>query len=96
MQEDARTAAELEAVQNWPCAIESETSSERNDRQEREADYVGSPETIQGDNGKEDNEYTGEGNGNEENKNEGEASQVVEAKGMKPGGGRPKGRGVDG
>ncbi len=26
--EDARAAAELEAVQNWPCAVESETSSE--------------------------------------------------------------------
>ncbi len=57
MQEDPCTAAELEAVQNWPCAVESETSSERNDRQEREADYIGSPETIQGDNGEEDDEY---------------------------------------
>ncbi len=96
MREDACAAAELEAVQNWPCAVESETSSERNERQAREADYVGSPETIQGDNGEEDNEYMGEENGDKENENEGEASQAAEAKGAKPDRGGPKGGGVDG
>ncbi len=62
----------------------------------READYIGSPETIQGDNGEEDDEYMGVENDDEENENEGKASQVAEMKGAKPGGGGPKGRGVDG
>ncbi len=60
-----------------------------------EADYVGSPETIQGDNG-EEGEYTGEEDSNEEDEEESEISQVAEAKGTKPSGGEPKGRGVDG
>ncbi len=60
-----------------------------------EADYVGSPETIQGDNG-EEGEYTGDENSNEEGEEERETLQAAEAKGAKPCGGGPEGRGIDG
>ncbi len=74
---------------------ESETSSEQNERQAREADYTGSPETIQGNNG-EEGEYTGEEDSNEEGEEESETLQVAEVKGAKPSRGRLEGRGVDG
>ncbi len=42
-----RTEVELEALQNYP--YESETPSEQDDRQAKEARYIGSPESLSGD-----------------------------------------------
>ncbi len=86
---------ELEAVQNYPYAVDSETPSERDKRQTKEAGYVGSPETLTGDDG-EEGEYTGKEHSDDENKEEGETSQATKTKDAEPGGGKPKGRGVDG
>ncbi len=93
--EVAHAAMELEAVQSYPYAIDSETPSEQEYRQAREAEYIGSPETVQGDNGEED-EYTGEEHSDDENGGEGETSQATKMKETEPGGGELKGRGVDG
>ncbi len=92
---EACAAAELEAVQQLALGLESETSSERIEQQAREADYIGSPETVQGDNG-EEGEYMGEEVSNEENEEESEASQAAEVKGAKPSGDGLERRGVDG
>ncbi len=92
MRSEARAAVELEALQH--LAID-ETASERNDQQAWEASYIGSPETIQGDNGEEDKSNSEE-DSNEENEEESETSPVVEAKGMEPSRDGPEGRGVDG
>ncbi len=92
---EARAALELEALQNYPYAVDSATPSERDDRQVKEADYIGSPETVQGDDGEED-EYTGEEPSDDENEEEGKTSQAMKRKDAEPGGGGPKGKGVGG
>ncbi len=48
---EACAVMELEALQNYPHTVDSETPSERDNQQEKEAEYIGSPETIQGDDG---------------------------------------------
>ncbi len=54
----AQVAAEMEALEAFP--YESETPSEQADRQAMEAGYISSPESLTGDDGKEEGEYTGE------------------------------------
>ncbi len=70
---EACAAMELEAVQNYPYAVDSETPSERDERQAGEGIVMSSPGTIQGDNG-EEGEYTGEENSDDENEKECETS----------------------
>ncbi len=92
---DTRSALELEALQHVAFNHDSETPSEQNMRQAQEASYIGSPKTIQGYNGEEDESESIE-DSNEEDKEESKALQAVGAKSTKPSGGGPEGRGVDG
>ncbi len=86
---------ELEALQNYPHTDDSETPSERDDRQAREAGYIGSQETVQGDDGEED-EYNGEEHSDDEDDGEGETSQATKTKDAEPGRGRLKEKGIGG
>ncbi len=88
-------AMELEAVQNYPHVIDSDTPSEQNDREDKDAGYISSPETLTGDDGEED-EYTRKEASDDENKKECATSQATKMKDAEPGGGESKGRGVDG
>ncbi len=86
---------ELEALKSFP--YELETPSERDDRQAKEASYIGSPESLTGNNGEEEGEYTGEDQ--DDNGHEGEGATPQGTKTMKDaesGGGGPKEGGVDG
>ncbi len=85
----AQVAAEMEALEAFP--YESETPSEQADRQAMEAGYIGSPESLTGDDGKEEGEYTGEDRDDNEPEGEGATAQATKmTKSAKPGGGGPK------
>ncbi len=87
---------ELAALKHLVINQESETLSEQNERQAREADYIGSPDTIQGQKDNKEDESSSKEDSNEEDKEESKISQAAEVKGTKPNGGGLDGRGVDG
>ncbi len=93
---EAIAAMELEALQNYPHAIDSETPSDRDERQAGESILMSLPGTRTGDD-EEEGEYTGEEHSDDRNEREGATSQATKTtKDAEPGGGEPKGRGVDG
>ncbi len=71
-QTDTQSTLELEALQHMAFDHDLETPSEKNTRQAQEASYIGSPKTIQGDNGEED-EFDSEEDSNEEVEEESKA-----------------------
>ncbi len=86
---------EVEAIKHMVFDRHSETQSEKNERQAGEGIGMSSPNTIQAENGDDDEPDSEEGS-NKSDEEESKASQVAEAKGVKSSGGRPEGRGVDG
>ncbi len=94
-QRAARAALEVAAIQNFPDEVDSETPSEKNEREAAEGILMSSPDTLTGDNG-EEGEYTGGENSDDENEKEDATSQAMKMKDAEPGGGESKERGVDG
>ncbi len=76
----------------------SETLPEMQEKQVTKKVLFSSPSTIQGTEGKheDDDKYDDEEESDEDDEEESEESQVVEVKGAEPNGGEPKGKGVDG
>ncbi len=73
----------------------SETQSEMQQRQAGEGILMSSPSTVQGTGDEEEDDYDNEEESDEdEDEEESEESQMAEAKGMKPSGGKPKGKGI--
>ncbi len=73
----------------------SEMLSEQKQRQAGEGILMSSPDTVQGTGDEEEDDYNDDKESNgDKNKEESEESQMAEAKGSKPSGGEPKGKGA--
>ncbi|MCP4546789.1 MAG: hypothetical protein GY835_10040 [bacterium] len=94
-QRAACATLEMAAIQNFPDEISSETPSERNEREAGEGILMSSLDTLTGDDG-EEGEYSGEEDSDDENEKEDVTSQAMKMKDAEPGGGKSKGKGVDG